>query len=170
LLPLVYEELRRLAAQRLSREAPGHTLQPTALVHEAFLRLVGPDGAGGANWGGRAHFFAAAAEAMRRILVDSARRKQAEKHGGGRARVDMNDALVAIAPPADSQDLLNLDEALQKLEREDKTKADVVKLHYFTGLSLEETADALEMSRATAYRYWTYARAWLHREISQAKS
>jgi RNA polymerase sigma factor (TIGR02999 family) len=170
LLPLVYEELRRLAAQRLNREHAGQTLQPTALVHEAYLRLVGPNGATGADWDGRAHFFAAAAEAMRRILIDNARRKLADKHGGAHVRVDLDDSLAAVAPPADCEDLLALDEALQKLEREDKTKADLVKLHYFTGLSLEEAADALAISRATSYRYWAYARAWLHHEIRRNNS
>ena len=168
LLPVVYSELRRLAAQRLTLESPGQTLQPTALVHEAYLRLVGTQDV--ARWQGRAHFFAAAAEAMRRILIDNARRKKAGKHGGGRVRVDLDNSLAAVASPAESDELLALDEALQKLEREDKTKADLVKLHYFTGLSLDETADALAMSRATAYRYWAYARAWLHHEVRRAKS
>lgn len=169
LLPLVYEELRRLAAQRLAHEAPGQTLQATALVHEAYLRLAGDDGSR-QSWDGRGHFFAAAAEAMRRILVDNARRKQAVKHGGGRERVDLDDSLAAVAPPADCDDLLALDEALQKLEREDKTKADLVKLHYFTGLSLEESAAALAISRATAYRHWDYARAWLRHEVRGRES
>jgi RNA polymerase sigma factor (TIGR02999 family) len=168
LLPLVYDELRRLAAQKLARERPGQTLEPTALVHEAYLRVAGAHAAEG--WHGRAHFFAAAAEAMRRILIDNARRNKAGKHGGGREQVDLDNSLAAVAPPADCDDLLALDDALQKLEREDKTKADLVKLHYFTGLSLEEAADALAISRATAYRYWTYARAWLRHEITARKS
>jgi len=168
LLPLVYGELKRLASQRLIHERPGHTLQTTALVHEAYLRLVGADHEPG--WNGRAHFFAAAAEAMRRILIDNARRKQADKHGGGRVRIELDDSLAAVAPPAESDDLLALDGALDKLEREDKTKADLVKLHYFTGLSLEEAADALAISRATAYRYWAYARAWLRHEVRRGES
>jgi RNA polymerase sigma factor (TIGR02999 family) len=177
LLPLVYEELRKLAAQRLAREKPGQTLQATSLVHEAYLRLVGAaadaDAPPQQQFSGRAHFFAAAAEAMRRVVVDNARRKQAEKHGGGRRRVDLDDSLAAaVAPPpaaTAAEDLLALDQALEKLEREDKTKSDLVKLHYFTGLSLEEAADALAMSRATAYRYWTYARAWLGHEVRRCK-
>ena len=166
LLPLVYAELKRLAAQRLSREAPGQTLQPTALVHEAYLRLVGPDGSGGSDWNGRAHFFGAAAEAMRRILIENARRRAAEKHGGGRARVDLDELVTPVKPPGD--DLVALDEALTKFEREDGSKAALVKLHYFGGLSLEEAAAALGISRATAYRHWTYARAWLFQQVSGA--
>jgi RNA polymerase sigma factor (TIGR02999 family) len=170
LLPLVYDELRKLAAQRLRHEQPGQTLQATALVHEAYLRLVGPgpvgtDGA--ADWQGRAHFFAAAAEAMRRILVDNARRKQAGKHGGGRVRVELADVTAPAA--ADPHDLVALDAALSKFEREDKAKADLVKLHYFTGLSLEDAAAALGLSRATAYRHWTYARAWLLHEMAASE-
>jgi RNA polymerase sigma factor (TIGR02999 family) len=166
LLPLVYGELKRLAAQRLKREAPGQTLQATALVHEAYLRLVGPDGSGGSEWNGRAHFFAAAAEAMRRILIDNARRRAAEKHGGGRERVDLDDVVTPAKAPGD--DLIALDEALTKLEREDGPKAALVKLHYFGGLSLEEAAAALGISRATAYRHWTYARAWLFQQVTGA--
>ena len=162
LLPLVYDELRRLAAQKLSREQAGQTLDPTALVHEAYLKLLGPAGAN-VGWDGRAHFFAAAAEAMRRILIDNARRKAAVRHGGGQKRVELDDALLAIHGPSD--DLLALDEALEKLAAEDKAKADLVKLHYFAGLGLEEAATALGMSRATAYRLWTYARAWLRHEL-----
>ena len=167
LLPLVYEELRKLAARRLAREIPGQTLQGTALVHEAYLRLVGGEGTGQQHFSGRGHFFAAAAEAMRRILIDNARRKQSGKHGGGRARVDLGDS-QAVTPPAVHDDLLDLDAALHKLEREDPTKANLVKLHFFAGLSLEEAADALAISRATAYRYWTYARAWLFHEMTAA--
>ena len=162
LLPLVYGELKRLAARRLCHEPPGQTLQPTALVHEAYLRLVGPEDQ--ARWDGRAHFFAAAAEAMRRILIDNARRKQTEKHGGGRRRLPLEDVTEPAEPPG--EDLLALDVALTQLEREDPPKADLVKLHYFTGLSLEEAAAALGISRATAYRHWTYARAWLFHHMS----
>ena len=168
LLPLVYAELKRLAAQRLSREAPGQTLQPTALVHEAYLRLVGPDGSGGSDWNGRAHFFGAAAEAMRRILIENARRRAAEKHGGGRARVDLDELVTPVKPPGD--DLVALDEALTKFEREDGSKAALVKLHYFVGLSLDEAADALGISRATAHRHWTYARAWLRDRVRPRNS
>jgi RNA polymerase sigma factor (TIGR02999 family) len=164
LLPLVYDELRRLAARKLAGEKAGHTLQPTALVHEAYLRLLGPEGAR-VGWNGRAHFFAAAAEAMRRILIENARRKHAEKRGGGRIRIDLIDAsAISVETPPD--DLIALDDALARLEREDKPKADLVKLHFFVGLTLEEAADLLGLSRATAYRHWTYARAWLHHAIA----
>jgi RNA polymerase sigma factor (TIGR02999 family) len=157
LLPLVYDELRRLAAVRMASEPPGHTLQPTALVHEAFLKLVGP--VPGAIWNGRTHFYAAAAEAMRRILIDHARRKQRVRHGGGRKRVDFPEAeVVAEAPP---HDLLALDEALTRFAAADPRKAELVRLRYFAGLSLEEAAALLGISRATATRHWTYARAWL---------
>ena len=166
LLPLVYEELRRLAARKLAGEKAGQTLEPTALVHEAYLRLLGPDGAR-LGWDGRAHFYAAAAEAMRRILIDNARHKAAARHGGDRQRVELDgerdDPLLAIRAPSD--DVLALSEAIEKLAAEDKTKADLVKLHFFAGLSLEEAAAALAISRATAYRYWTYARAFLRHEI-----
>jgi RNA polymerase sigma factor (TIGR02999 family) len=174
LLPLVYEELRLLAAQKLAGERPGHTLGATALVHEAYLRVAGAEPIEG--WNGRAHFFAAAAEAMRRILIDNARRRAAIRHGGGRAQVDCDDALAAVATPsvdenaADPTDLIALDTALLKLEAEDKLKADLVKLHYFVGLSLDDAADALGISRASAYRHWTYARAWLRHEITSNKS
>jgi RNA polymerase sigma factor (TIGR02999 family) len=161
LLPLIYDELRKLAAQRLAQERPGHTLQATALVHEAYLRLVDAEGQG--CWKGRAHFFAAAAEAMRRILIDSARRKRRPKHGGDRHRVDLDDAGDAIAPPAD--DLLALDQALEKLASEDRVSADLVKLRYFAGLSIDEAAAALGMSPRTADRRWAYARAWLRQEM-----
>jgi RNA polymerase sigma factor (TIGR02999 family) len=169
----MYEELRMLAARKLAAERPGHTLQPTALVHEAYLRVAGAEPPGG--WNGRAHFFAAAAEAMRRILIDSARRRAAQRHGGGRVRAD-EDALDAIAAPgvdhtiAGAEDLLALDAVLSKLEAEDKPRADLVKLHYFVGLSLENAAEALGISRATAYRQWTYTRAWLRHEIAAQKS
>jgi RNA polymerase sigma factor (TIGR02999 family) len=167
LLPAVYEELRRLAARRLAQERPGQTLQPTALVHEAYLRLVGPGDGNPAGWQGRAHFFAAAAEAMRRILIDHARRKAAERHGGQSKRValtDVADAQLAVEPP--SEDVLALDEALGKLAAEDPAKADLVKLRYFAGLTLEQAANTLGLSRATAARHWAYARAWLHQEIT----
>jgi RNA polymerase sigma factor (TIGR02999 family) len=161
LLPLVYEELRKLAAQRLAQEKPGQTLQATALVHDAYLRLV--DVAEPEHWEGRGHFFAAAAEAMRRILVEAARRKRRPKHGGDRRRVDQDEAGEAIAPPV--EDLLALDEALTKLAVEDKDSAELVKLRYFAGLSLAEAAEALGLSTRTADRRWAYARAWLHQEM-----
>jgi RNA polymerase sigma factor (TIGR02999 family) len=160
LLPLVYDELRRLAARKLAREAPGQTLQATALVHEAYLRLVGTDDQG---WDGRGHFFAAAAEAMRRALVDNARRKAAEKRGGRRERQDLDG--VDLAAPAPPDDLLALDEALAKLEARDAVKARLVKLRYFAGLSEQDAAEALGVSRATAHRHWRYARAWLLNEL-----
>lgn len=154
LLPLVYAELKRLASRRLTGEKPGHTLQPTALVHEAYLRLVG-----GQRFEGRGHFFAAAAEAMRRILVESARRKGREKRGGGLRRVELGEHDVAVSPISD--DILALDEALTRLAVDDPEAARVVQLHFFAGLSIEETAEALGLSRATAYRQWAYARARL---------
>jgi RNA polymerase sigma factor (TIGR02999 family) len=155
LLPLVYRELRRLAQQRLAREKPGQTLQATALVHEAYLRLVGGDEA--QSWNSRSHFLAAAAEAMRRILVENARRKRTEKHGGRLERQDLDD--VDIASPAPSEDLLALDEALAKLEAEDPVKAQLVKLRYFIGLSEEDAASVLGLSRTSVQRYWRYAKA-----------
>src|SRR6478736_2255098 len=161
LLPLVYDELRKLAAARLADERPGQTLQPTALVHEAYVRLVGggqPDG-----WNGRGHFFAAAAEAMRRILVENARRKRAEKHGGQFERRDLDE--VEIAAPALSEDLLALDEALAKLEAEDPAKAQLVKLRYFAGLTEEDAAKALGISYTSAQRYWHFAKVWLLAEL-----
>jgi RNA polymerase sigma factor (TIGR02999 family) len=161
LLPLVYDELRKLAAQRLAREKPGQTLQATALVHDAYIRLVDVDEP--AHWDGRAHFFAAAAEAMRRILVDAARRKRRPKHGGDRRRVDADEVGEAIAPPV--EDLLALDDALSKLAAEDKDSADLVKLRYFAGLSLAEAAEALGLPTRTAGRRWAYARAWLGEEM-----
>jgi RNA polymerase sigma factor (TIGR02999 family) len=161
LLPLVYEELRRLAGQRLAQEKPGQTLQPTALVHEAYLRLVGADPE--ARWDSRGHFFAAAAEAMRRILVENARRKRTLKRGGDRARQDIDEAQLIAPEP--QEDLLALDEALTKLAARDPVKAELVQLRYFGGLTIEEAARALGISTTTAERYWTYARAWLHREI-----
>jgi RNA polymerase sigma factor (TIGR02999 family) len=161
-LPLVYAELRRLAAQKLAHEKPGQTLQPTALVHEAYLRLVGDRQE--PHWNGRGHFFAAAAEAMRHILVDNARRKRRAKHGGGWQRVPLDEAVPA--PPASEDHLLALDEALTRLEAEDPEAGRVVQLRYFAGLSVEEAADSLGMSRATAYRHWTFARAWLLQELA----
>ena len=157
LLPLVYDELRKLAAQRMAGESPDHTLGPTALVHEAYLRLVGKDDPG---WQNRGHFFAAAAEAMRRILIDSARRKDRIKHGGGRARQELAEGMLSGFD--DRIDLLALDDALSKLEREDAAKAELVKLRFFAGLSVEEAAAILKISRATADRWWTYARAFLY--------
>jgi RNA polymerase sigma factor (TIGR02999 family) len=161
LLPLLYEELRKLAAQRLAHEKPGQTLQATALVHEAYLRLVG--GAPEAHWNGRGHFFAAAAEAMRRILIENARRKKADKRGGRRARVSLDrvDA-VTVAPP---EELLAMDEALERLGRHDPVAGQLVKLRYYAGLSLEQAALALGVSSATAYRHWTFGRAWLHGQV-----
>jgi RNA polymerase sigma factor (TIGR02999 family) len=160
LLPLVYDELRRVAAQKLAQERPGQTLQATALVHEAYLRLVGVPARG---WHSRGHFFAAAAEAMRRILVENARRKRTTKHGGGLVRHDMDEALLAAPEPR--EDLLALDEALSRLAATDRVKAELVKLRYFTGLTLDEAATVLGISPATADRYWAFARAWLHQEI-----
>jgi RNA polymerase sigma factor (TIGR02999 family) len=162
LLPLVYDELRRLAAQQLAQEKPGQTLQPTALVHEAYLRLVASGEAAAPcepSWDSRGHFFAAAAEAMRRILVERARRKKRRKYGGDRRRVDLEAHDPPIEPPAD--EVLALDEALTRLAREDPAAAQVVQLHFFAGLSIEQTAEALGVARATAYRQWAYARAWL---------
>jgi RNA polymerase sigma factor (TIGR02999 family) len=162
LLPLVYDELRKLAARRLAHERPGQTLQATALVHEAYLRLVG--GQPEAGWDSRGHFFAAAAEAMRRILVENARRKGRQKRGGGLARLDLEDADLACRTP--SEELLALDEALARLAAEDPVKARLVELRFFAGLNLEEAAKALGVSAVTAKRYWRYARAWLHREVA----
>ena len=162
LLPLVYEELRRLAAQKLSREPAGQTLQATALVHEAYLRLIGADP--NRPWSGRGHFFAAAAEAMRRILVENARRKHRLKRGGGRDRVDVG--LADPAVPETDDDLLALDEALEALGRKDKVKADLVQLRVFGGLTGAQAAEILGISTATADRYWAYSRAWLRVEIA----
>jgi RNA polymerase sigma factor (TIGR02999 family) len=162
LLPLVHDELRRMAAQQLAQEQPGQTLQPTALVHEAYLRLVAGGEASAPrepSWEGRGHFFAAAAEAMRRILVDRARRRKRRKHGGDRRRVDLEAHDLSVEPPAD--EILALDEALTRLAQEDPEAARVVQFHFFAGLSIEQSAEALGVSRATAYRQWAYARAWL---------
>ena len=160
LLPLVYEELRRLAAAKMARESAGQTLQPTALVHEAWLRLTG--GAPQA-WKGRPHFFGAAAEAMRRILIEKARRRHAVRHGGKLQRIDINE--IEIAGAGKDEELLAVNEALEKFAVVDKQKAELVKLRYFAGLTIEETAEALEISTPTAKRWWAYARAWLNREI-----
>ncbi|MCA8960156.1 MAG: sigma-70 family RNA polymerase sigma factor [Planctomycetes bacterium] len=158
LLPLVYEELRNLAEQRMAREAPGQTLQPTALVHEAYLRVVGPDG--DSSWSGRAHFLAAAAEAMRRILIERARAKQRIKRGGGRHRLDVDPEQLTLDPVPD--EILALDEALEHFAAIDPIKARLVELRYFAGLGQEEAARVLEISKATADRYWAFARAWLY--------
>ncbi len=164
LLLLVYAELRRLAAQKLAEEKPGQTLDATGLVHEAYLRLFGGQGNGEQqHWDHRGHFFAAAAEAMRRILIENARRKKRLKHGGDRQRVDLLDQDLAVHDSPD--ELLALDEALTKLALEDPTAAQLVKLRVFTGLSIDQAAEVLGMSRATAYRHWNYARAWLRCEI-----
>jgi RNA polymerase sigma factor (TIGR02999 family) len=158
LLPLVYQELRKLAAQKMAREQPGHTLQATALVHEAWLRL------GGGVFDNRAHFFGAASEAMRRILVERARRKHREKRGSGAEHVDVDDLEIA-APPGNEEESLAVDEALDRLAAHNPRKAEVVKLRYFVGFSFEETAEVLGISVPTAKRDWAYARAWLHQEI-----
>ena len=163
LLTLVYDELRRLAKQRLAREKPGQTLQATALVHEAYLKLV--NGEEVRRWDSRGHFFAAAAEAMRRILLDNARRKRAEKHGGRLERHDLE--AIDVAAPAPSRDLLALDEALTKLESEDPVKAQLVKLRYFAGLTEEDAAMALGLSRTTVQRHWRYAKVWLLGELRE---
>jgi RNA polymerase sigma factor (TIGR02999 family) len=162
LLPLVYDELRKLAAAKLANEKPGQTLQATALVHEAYLRLVDVDVS--TKWDSRGHFFAAAAEAMRRILVENARRQQQVKRGGDRKRLDLYDAgLVTNLPP---DELLLLNDAIESLATHDPQAAELVKLRYFVGLSVEEAADSIKLSRTSAYRHWTYARAWL---ISQVR-
>ncbi len=160
LLPLVYEELRRIAAFKMARESPGHTLQPTALVHEAWLRLVGD---AMPEFQGRGHFFAAAAEAMRRILVESARRKRALKRGGDPDREELNEA--HLVQHVRSDELLAVDEALDKLAEEDRVAADLVKLRYFVGMTMEESATALGLPVRSAERLWSYARAWLRRSI-----
>jgi RNA polymerase sigma factor (TIGR02999 family) len=162
LLPLVYEELRRLAAARMANEPPGQTLQPTALVHEAWLRLVG---ANDTLWKSRRHFFGAAAEAMRRILVENARRKRALRHGGGQSELDLQ--CVEVAAPAEDEELLAVDEALAKFAARDQQKAELVKLRYFVGLTREEAAEALGISVPTADRWWNFSRAWLFDEIER---
>ena len=162
MLPLVYEELRKLATAKMANESPNQTLQPTALVHEAWLRLTGNENV---KWDGRADFFGAAAEAMRRILIDTARRKRAQRHGGGQQRVDIAD--VDIAVPGKDDELLAMDEALEKFAAVDKQKAELVKLRYFAGLSVEESAKILGISNPTAKRWWAYARAWLFDQIKR---
>ncbi len=168
LLPLVYEELRLLAAQKLSHEPPGQTLQATALVHEAYLRLVGEPGPAQAGqpqgWNSRGHFFAAAAEAMRRILVENARRRKSSKHGGDRQRIELTEA--EPAPPVPGDDLLALDEALTKLSAAEPSIADLVKLRYFAGLTIEQVAEIQGISRRSVIDHWAYARSWLAREIA----
>jgi RNA polymerase sigma factor (TIGR02999 family) len=165
LLPLVYQELRRLAAHKMANETANHTLQPTALVHEAWLKLVGDVDR---KYRGRDHFFAAAAEAMRRILIDNARRKLAQRHGGGQQRMDVQDLEIAAAMQDD--DLLLMNDALEKLAVLDSQKAELVKLRFFVGLSVEEAAEILGFSVPTAKRYWTFARAWLYQEIEASRS
>ncbi len=162
LLPLVYDELRQLAAQKLAHEKPGQTLDATALVHEAYLRLVGAQG-GTEAWANRGHFFAAAAQAMRRILVENARRKRRARHGGGRQRVDLEEVPSLAAVP---EDLLDLDDALRRLEAIDATAARLVHLRYFAGLSMPQAAEAMGLPLRSAERNWTYARAWLHRALA----
>jgi RNA polymerase sigma factor (TIGR02999 family) len=166
LLPLVYEELRQLARARMADERAGHTLQPTALVHEAYLRLVGNDGDEGPRWENRGHFFAAAAEAMRRILIENARRKRSGKHGGQRERVELNEADLATTSPDDR--LLAIDDALNRLADEDPPAAELVKLRFFAGFSISEAAEILGLSRSTAYAQWAYARAWLQCRVEAA--
>jgi len=162
LLPLVYDELRLLAAQKLSQEMPGQTLQATALVHEAYIRLAGEEAQG---WENRSHFFRAAAEAMRRILIDNARRKKSLKHGGEHQKIDLNETIVKQDSASSVDDLIALDEAIVRLSADEETVAEVVKLRYFAGLSVEQTADILGISTTTVKRHWAYARAWLLREI-----
>jgi RNA polymerase sigma factor (TIGR02999 family) len=163
LLPLVYDELRKLAAQKLGQEKPGQTLQATALVHEAYLRLLGSEA--GVLWNSCGHFFAAASEAMRRILIDQARQKQSQRHGGGRQRHDVE--YLEIMAPEPSLDVLAVNEALERFEKMDPLKARLVKLRYFAGLTIPQAADALGISSTTADRYWAYARAWLHAELKK---
>ena len=165
LLPIVYDELRRLAARRLAREAPGQTLEPTALVHEAYIRLVST---ADCRWKNRSHFFAAAAEAMRRILIDRARKKKRLKRGARPKQFDLKEFDLAYQMPSD--ELLALDEALGKLQIEDPAKAELVKLRFFAGLTVEQAAEALGISRATADRYWRFARAWLYHELTKGDS
>jgi RNA polymerase sigma factor (TIGR02999 family) len=162
---LLYDELRDLAARKLAREGGGQTLEPTALVHEVYLRLAGA--AEGQHWEGRGHFFAAAAEAMRRILIESARRKHREKHGGGRQQVPLAEDALVVQPTPDK--LLAVDEALTRLAAEDAEAADVVKLHFFAGLTFEQVANALGISRASVFRQWAYARAWLHCALGEGE-
>ena len=162
LLPLVYDELRKLAAVRLAQEKPGQTLQATALVHDAYIRLVDVEKA--QHWNSRGHFFSAAAEAMRRVLVENARKKHALIRGGDRKKLDLN--LVEPTALRVSEDVMALNDALEKLERKDQVKAELIKLRYFAGLTVEQSAEIVGISPATAHRYWNYARAWLHQEIT----
>jgi len=164
LLPLVYDELRRIAAHKMAREAAGHTLQPTALVHEAWLRMLGD---GNPSFDGRAHFFAAAAEAMRRILVDAARRKRSLKRGGSAEREELHESQLVLEAP--SEEMLAVHEALDLLAAEDPTSAELVKLRYFVGMTMEEAAAALGISLRTAGRLWSYGRAWLRRKIGAGR-
>lgn len=164
LLPLVYEELRLLAAQKLSHEKPGQTLQATALVHEAYIRLVGDEIQ---KWDSHGHFFAAAAEAMRRILVDRARHKQSRRHGGNHKKIDLRDVFLAIEDP--KEDILAVDEALDKLSNEDPKLAEVIKLRYFGSLTLDQIASIMGIGRRTVDRYWALGRAWLYQKITQAE-
>jgi len=166
LLPVVYEELRLLAAQKLSKESPGQTLQATALVHEAYIRLIGDTPCG---WHSRGHFFAAAAEAMRRILVENARRKGRIRHGGGLQRVELGDSAAMTEEDRVADDLIALDEALARFARQDPLKADLVKLRYFAGLTIPQAAEALGISHATAERHWVYARCWLRVEVQKQR-
>jgi RNA polymerase sigma factor (TIGR02999 family) len=166
LLPLVYDELRKLAAQKLAHEKAGQTLEATALVHEAYVRLV--DAKQAHSWDGRGHFFAAAAEAMRRILIDRARERRSEKHGGARQRLDID--TIDLATTATPDQLLAVDEALAKLGRDDPAAARLVELRYFAGLTVDEAGKALGISTATAYRHWNYARAWLHAELRSTEA
>lgn len=167
LLPIVYDELRKLAAQRLAGESPGQTLQATALVHEAYLRLVGAEQAD-PKWDSRGHFFAAAAEAMRRILIDCARKKHARKRGGARRKLTLDAADISIDAVPD--EIIDLDEALSRLAAEDAVKAELVKLRFFAGLSLKDAARILGISSTTADRYWAYARAWLYQAITSSQT
>ncbi|MGI6414294.1 MAG: ECF-type sigma factor [Thermoguttaceae bacterium] len=162
LLPLVYDELRKLAAARMAQEKPGQTLQATALVHEAYLRLVNAEKT--RHWDSRGHFFAAAAEAMRRIVVENARRKQRSRHGGESERVEIE--IADLPAPMPSEELVALDEALQELTRQDPVKGRLVTMRYFGGMTIEQASEVLGISRVTAYRYWTFARAWLYRQIT----
>lgn len=166
LLPLVYDELRKLAAAKLAQEKPGQTLQATALVHEAYIRLV--DSEADQPWNGRGHFFAAAAEAMRRILVENARKKRSLKRGSGQKPVELDD--VQIDSNGKEDELLAIHEALEKLAAEDPAKATLVKLRYFCGMSIQDAADAIDISRATACRYWTYAKTWLYCELRDSET
>ena len=165
LLPLVYKELRQLAAAKMAQERPGQTLQPTALVHEAWLKLVG---AKNQTWDGRAHFFAAAAEAMRRILIDRARSKRAARHGGGQSPMEIDE--LEIAAPVPDDELLAVNEALDKFTLQDKQKAELVRLRYFIGLTLEEAAEVMGVAVPTASRWWFYSRAWLCQEMERQRS